>query len=60
MQKSKEKSVILRAKIFPADFSQIFRIFEKHFNIKFLKVFKEYDNFLLNTILGETQDVGVN
>ena len=47
MQKSKEKSVILLAKLFPAeilfnkklfDFSQIFWIFEKHFEIKFLKV----------------------
>ena len=64
-----KKSIILHAKFLPAkilfnkkffDFSQIFRQYEKHFEIKFLKFFLESDNFLLNKISGQRDNVGVN
>ena len=50
--------ILFNKKLF--DCHQIFRIFEKHFYIKFLKVLKESDNFLLITIFVETQDIWVN
>ena len=64
-----KQSIILHAKNFPVkilfykkffDFSQIFRQYKKHFEIKFLKFFKESDNFLLNIIFRQSQNVGVN
>ena len=59
----------MHAKIFPAkilfykkfiDFCQIFRLFKKHFETKFLNFLKESDNFLFNIIFGQSQNVGVN
>ena len=64
-----KKSIILHAKFFPAKilfnkkffyFSQIFRQYEKHFDSKFLKFFLESDNFLLNKISGQRDNVAVN
>ena len=64
-----KNSSIMHAKIFPAkilfskkfsDFCQFFRQYKKHFEIKFLKFLLESDNFLLNKIFGQTQDIGVN
>ena len=64
-----KKSIILHAKFFPAkilfnkkffDFNQIFRQHKKHFEIKFLKFLLESDNFLLNKISGQRENVGVN
>ena len=68
-KKNNKKSFILHAKFFPAkilfskkffDFNQIFRQHKKHFEIKFLKFLLESDNFLFNTIFGQSQNVGVN
>ena len=64
-----KKSIILHAKFFPAkilfnkkffDFNQIFWQHKKHFEIKFLKFLLESDNFLLNKISGQRENVGVN
>ena len=59
----------MHAKIFPAkilfnkklfDFDKIYGQYKKHFEIKFLKKFPESDNFLQNTIFGQSPNVGVN
>ena len=42
------------------DLSQIFTQYKKHFDLKFLKFWKESDNFLLNKIFGQSHDVGVH
>ena len=64
-----KKSIILRSKIFPAkilfykkffDFYQILIQCKKYFKIKVLKFSLESDNFLLNTIFGESPNVGVH
>ena len=63
------KSIILHAKIITAkilfnkrffNFYQIFRQYQTHFEIKFLKFLLEFDNFLLNKISGQRTNVGVN
>ena len=64
-----KQSIILHAKFFPAkilfnkkffDLSQILRQYKKHFEIKFLNLFLESDNFLLNIIFRQSQNIGVN
>ena len=66
---SKEKSVILHAKIFPAeilcykkcfDSTKFFNNNWKGFEIKFFRVFQKHNNFLMNIILGQTPYIGVN
>ena len=61
--------MFLHAENFPAkilfykkffDFCQILTRFKKHFKLKFLKFSLESDNFLLNTIFGQSPNVGVN
>ena len=61
--------LILHAKNFPAkillnkkffDFCKIFRQYEKNFDIKFLKILLETDNFLFNKISGQSTNVGVS
>ena len=49
--------ILLNKKFF--DFNKIYGQYKKHFEIEYLKLLLESDNFLLNTIFGQSQNVGV-
>ena len=58
MQKNFPAKILFYKKFF--DFCQILTRFKKHFEINFFKFSLESDNFLLNTIFGQSPNVGVN
>ena len=53
-----QAKILLNKKFF--DFIKIYGQYKKHFEIEYLKVLLESDNFLLNIIFGQIQNIGVN